>query len=222
MVMLISLIVTGAVSGKIPTSLHKVSHQSLPVKAWKRWQVDMGKQGDIVLEDNDTDKLYMYKFDGKRYLQKWDKVIPAEAWSGCYKAVNRDGDLFLQNDEDKDTICYSSGLHKQYSVNHKGRLIDSIDGELFYFEEFKKFSKTKCRIRVYNDNHGAASISHKGTTQEEKPLTLMPPWENTSAEPSVGRVQQNYVVVEHWNRALGVFDPKGMFVFPLINYGERN
>ena len=217
MVMFISLIVTDAVSGSVPTSLHKVSHLSLSAEA--NTNVGMSKEGDIVLKGTDTGKLYMYKYDGKRYLQKWEKVIPAEAGSSCYKAVNRDGDFFLQNDTDKDTICYSSGLHKQYFANHKGELIDTIGGELFYLEKFKNFMKTKRRIKVYNNNHGAASTSHTGTAQEGKPLTLLPPWRESAGYPSVCHIQQNYVVVERWNKALDVFDPQGMFLLPLINCG---
>ena len=221
MVMFIFLIVTGAEPGSVPTSLHRVSHLSLSAKAW--FKAGMGKQGDIVLEDSDTDKLYMYKFDGKRYVQKWDKVIPAEAGSDCFKAVNRDGDLFLQDKVDTDTICYSNDLQEQYSVKHKGELIDTIDGELFYLEDFKTFFKNKERIRIYNINHGAASTSHTGTAQKGKPLTLLPPWKDTKySVPSFGRVQQNYVVVENLYNALDVFDPQGMFLFPLINCGERN
>ena len=224
MVMFFSLIVTGAVSGSVPTSLHRVSHLSLPADAC--WKAGMGKQGDIVLEDIKTDKLYMYKYDGKRYVQKWDKVIPAEAGCDCYKAVNRDGDLFLQNKIEEDTICYSSDLQKKYSVNHKGSLIDTIDGELFYLQKFKKLLKTKRSIglSVYNNNHGPASTSHTGTAQEGKPLTLLPPWRESAYTyfPSVCHVQQNYVVVEHENRALDVFDPKGMFLFPLIYCGEMD
>ena len=222
MVMFISLIVTGAVPGSVPTSLHRVSHHSLSVKATHK--AGMGKQGDIVLEDNDTDKLYMYKYGGKGYLQKWERKLPDNLSRRFCKAVNSDGNLFLQNDTNEDTICYSNGLLKQYSANHKGDLINSIDGELFYLEEFKKFFKTKERIRVYNNNnHGPVSTSHKGTTQEGKPLTLLPPWKDSDyCFPSVSRVKQNYVVVEHYNNALDVFDPKGMFLLPLINYGERN
>ena len=220
MIMFISLIVTGAVSVSVPTSLHKVTHYSLSVKV--EWRAGIGKQGDIVLEGTDTGKLYMYKYDGKRYLQKWDKVIPAEAESGYTRAVNSDGDLFLQNGTDEDTICYSSGLRKKYSVNHKGTLIDSIDGELCYLEEFKNFGKTEQRIVVYNNNPGAASTSHTGTAQEGKPLTLLPPWRESASCLSVCRVQQNHVVVGRWNYSLDVFDSKGMCLFPLINYGERN
>ena len=221
MVMFISLIVTVAVSGRVPTSLLRVSRHSLSVNAL--FKVGIGKQGDIVLEDYDTTKLYMYEFDGKRYVQKLDKIIPSEIGTVCHKAVNSDGDLFLQNGTDKDTICYSSVLRKKYSVNHKGRLRDSIDGELFYVEVFNKFFKTKWRIRVYNDNHGAASTSHTGTAKEGKPLTLLPPWKDSDyCSPSVCRVQQNYVVVDYRDRALDVFDPKGMIQCRLIRFEKMD
>ena len=203
-------------SGSVPTSLHKVSHFKLPKKA--HHHIGMGKHGDILLHDRSSGKLCMYKYDGKCYVQKWDKQ---GKWVYSCKAVNRDGDLFLQeySDKKRPTTCCSNELQEQYSVNHKGQLMDTIDGDLVYLEKYKKFFRTRYRIVVHSDNHSSAATSHGETSQEKQSLTLLPQWRNwTLCDPSVCRTQQYYVVVELNNHALDVFDLKGMFMFVCISF----
>ena len=185
----------------------------------------MSQQGDVIYDD--TEKLYMYKYNGQWYSNKWFKQFPCEIKEGCYKAVNRDGDLYLQNESEEleDTICYSNDLQKQYSVNQKGKLVDVIDGELFCLEKFKKLMKIKHRIVVYNVSQSKASTSHQESSQKEKTLTLLPQWRDWAMYyPSVCRMQQYYVVVEHNNQVLDVFDLKGKFVwiifFRKVNSGK--
>ena len=205
-----SFIAAGVVSGSVPTSLHQVTHCKLPKDA--RWFIAMNRQGDIVLEDKDPDKLCMYQNNGNDYFEKWAKKFPGDSIKGCYKCINSRGELFLQNFIDMDTICYDNNLQKQYSVHHKGKLIDSIDGELFYLE---KCRNNEHRIVVHKEVHSAGLTRSKATSQGGdfvQPLTLLPQWKNSNIpfpDPSVCRVQQCYVVVEPWNVALDVFNLNG-------------
>ena len=206
--MFISLIAAGAVSGRVPKSLHQVSLFELPTEA--KWTDGMSEQGDIVLHDYNSETLGMYQYNRERYSLKWagnfpDEIDPKKV---CYKCISSRGELFLQNGTDEDTICYSNSMHKQYSVSHKGKLINIIDGELFYLE---KFGNNQYKIVI----NSAGSSSHTETSQREVlslPLTLLPQWRVAAHYPSVCRVQQCYVVVEYYNRALDVFDLKGMFL----------
>ena len=216
--MVISLFAAGAVSDTAPKSLHQVTHFKLPKSA--DWRVGMNKQGDIVLGDYNAEKLHMYQYNRERYSQKWAEKFPDEMDSKtvCYKRINSRGELFLQNGWDKDTICYSNYMQKQYSVNHKGELIDIIDWELFYLA---KFGDNQYKIMV----NSARSSSHKETSQTESsslPLTLLPQWRESAYYPSVCRVQQCYVVVEWNNKALDVFDLKGMYLIVCITLGEMD
>ena len=206
-----SFIAAGVLSGSVPTSLHQVTHCKLPKGA--RWFIAMNRQGDIVLEDDDPDKLCMYQNNGNDYFEKWAKKFPGDSEKGCYKCINSRGELFLQNDGDMDTICYGNNLQKQYSLHHKGELIDSIDGELFYVEEC---GNNEHKIVVHKEVHSAAPTRSKATSQKgdfSLPLTLLPQWGGGySPFPSVCRVQQCYVGVERFNQALDIFDLKGLFV----------
>ena len=216
--MFISPIVAGAVSGHVPKSLHQVSHFELPTEA--RWTVGMSKQGDIVLQDDNSDKLHMYQYKKECYTQKRAEEFPDEIdpKKVCYKCINSRGELFLQNGKDKDTICYSNNMQKQYSVNHKGRFIDIIDGELFYLE---KFGDNQYKIVA----HSAGPSSHKETSQRgglSLPLTLLPQWRLLASWSSVCRIQQCYMVVENNNKALDVFDLKGMFLICWMSLCEMD
>ena len=170
----------------------------------------MSKQGDIILEDHNYEKLRMYQYNRERYSQKRAEKFPDEidTINYCYKCINSRGELFLQNGTYADTVCYSTNIQKQYSVSHKGKLIDIIDGELFYLEEF---GDNQFKIVA----HGAGPSSHEETSEGEGlslPLTLLPQWKKRASLPSECRVQQYYVVVERFNKALDVFDLKGMFL----------
>ena len=120
-----------------------------------------------------------------------------------------------------DTICYDNNLQKQYSVHHKGELIDNLDGELFYLETF---GDDQYKIVVHKGDHSAGSASCKANSQKEdfsNPLTLLPQWTDFETLPSVCRVQQYYVVVESSNRAMDVFNLKGLFYwFSFVEMGS--
>ena len=213
-IMCMSFIVAGVVcrccvvSGSVPTSLHQVTHLKLPCDT--HWKGGMNKLGDILLGDFHTDELYMCQ-NGNYYFKKWAKKCPDEFKSYYTKCINSQGDLFLQNDCDMETICYDNHLQKQYSVHHKGELIDSIDGELFYLE---RFEDDQYKIVAHKGDQSAGSASHKAKIQKEdfsKPLTLLPQWTKSARFPSVCRVQQYYVMVEGFNRAMDVFGLKGLF-----------
>ena len=181
----------------------------------------MDKQGDILLEYHSSDNLHMYEFKAERYIQKWVKKFPAEIDSkyACHKCMNDHGEIFLQNGEDKGTVCFSNSLQKQYVVSHKGKLQDISDGDLFYLENF---GDNRHKIVVYK-GHGTASTSRKGKAQKpEDPsevVTLLPQWERMAKYPSVCRVQQYYVVVEYWNQALDVFNLQGIFLLACVSSG---
>ena len=159
----------------------------------------------------------MYQNNGNHYFKKWAKRFPDEIDShdACYKCINSRDEIFLQTDCDMDTICYDINLQKQYTVNHKGRLVDSIDGELFYLLANYVDKQRVNKIVVHKDR-SAGPICRKTTSKREdfsEPLTLQPQWRRWyNLVPSVCRIQQNYVVVEHVNKAMDVFNWKGLFV----------
>ena len=176
----------------------------------------IGRQGDIVLQDRYSDTLYKYETNGKCYTQKWAKTIPGEIHDSkfvCDICINSRGELFLKSRKDKNTptICYNHNLQKKYSVNHKGELIDSTDGEIFYLEECGDY---QYKIEVVRQaDHCAGPTSRKAASHKEdlsQTLALLHQWKGFCA-PSVCRGQQYYVVVEYWDRALDVFDLKGLF-----------
>ena len=208
--MCMSFIAAGAVSGSVPSSLQQVSHKQLSGSLWCSF--GMGKQGDIALKGYNN-LLYMYENNGIHHTQKWAKECPAEIGTLCDICINSHGDLFLKNYtyENNPTICCNNNLQKQYSLRHKGRLIDSVDGELFYLE---KIGKEQNKIVVHKD-HSVGPTSHQATSQREdlsQPLTLQHQWKAMFWGLSVCRVQQYYVVAEYMNDALDVFDLKGLFV----------
>ena len=210
--MCMSFIAAGAVSGSVPSSLQQVSHNQLSDADQLQCLFGMGKQGDIVLMGY-SNLLYMYANNGIHHTQKWAKEFPAEIGSVCDICINSHGDLFLKNytNENNPTICCNNNLQKQYSLRHKGRLIDSVDGELFYLE---KFGHEQNKIVVHKD-HSVGPTSHQATSQKvdlSQPLTLQHQWKGMFCDPSVCHVQQYYVVVERMNKALDVFDLKGLFV----------
>ena len=180
----------------------------------------MSEHGDIFLEDHNSEKVRMYQYNKERYSQKWaekfpDKIDPKKI---CFKCINSRGEIFLQNDWDANTICYSPNMQKQYSVSHKGRLRDIIDGELFYLEKFRDH-----KYKIVG--HSAGPSSHKETPQREAsslPLTLLPQWRESACLPSVCRVQQYYVVAERRNKTLDVFDLNGVFLIVWISLGEMD
>ena len=196
-------------------NVQAVTHHELPFRAELR--AGLGYKEEIILSDIDS-KRYLYKLEhnGIEYEEAWKKELPHGMPHHCYKGLSNKGNVILQDDEDKETVCYDESLNKKTVLRHKGRLLDCISDEIFYRQGATLGYDWK--IIMYKTDLDQESTSGVASALRKmwrlsfniKSVTLNPPpchpWRHFL---SVCRTEGGYVAVETLSFSMDIFDTDG-------------
>ena len=196
----------------VPKSVKAVTHHKLPFTAY--CISGLGYNGELILSDDDSQRyLYKMQHNGDDYQETWRKELPDGMEYHCFKEMSSAGCIFLQNNQDKKTVCYDASLTKLTELQVQGYLIDSISDEVFYRQGTAWGNDWQIIVHktvMQGTSTSGVLASALQQLQLGQHRTLKPPsprgWYDAL---SVCRTQQRYVVVETYTRSMDIFDQDG-------------
>ena len=212
----------------VPKSVQAMTHQKLPFEA--DWPVGLGYSGGIILGRDSDRCLVKMEYNVEEYKETWQKTVPDGIRCNCAKGISDNGTIFLQNNRDKETLCYDEFLTNQNILHNKGILIDTVNEEVFYTKgslltgDYKIIVHKTVMERKSSGGFLATALQkfqlgeHRTRTLD-KPKTLKPSSPNGwKWAHSLCRTETGSAVVETKTSSMDIFDNYGRIYFPLTIY----
>jgi hypothetical protein len=187
-----------ALDGKV--RLEQIGALHLPYKG--HFRIGFSPNGDVLLQDKDA-RLHLYKHNGDRYIEVWDK--PAPNVSEFFKAIHSTGQILLQGDYNEPTLLFTRSLRKEQTYQREGFLLGYTDDGLdLYGRGTKSEDARDWQIDVWDEEKRVITLSHPSAPGQ--PESEREGWGWFLSACTAG---DRIVVVETYTQSLYVFTKQG-------------